>query len=73
MNWFLHIFEIFTRMGWLIMTPTLLTLCGKALGLTFGEAFRSGVRTTGAIFGLNLMVNSLGSEIGRASCRERVY
>lgn len=63
MNWFLHIFEIFTRMGWLIMTPTLLTLCGKALGLTFGEAFRSGVRTTGAIFGLNLMVNSLGSSL----------
>ena len=45
------------------MTPILLTLCGKVLGLTFGEALRAGVRTTGAIFGLNLMVNSLRSSL----------
>jgi len=63
LNWFLRIFEIFTRMGWLLMTPILLTLCGRAMGLTFGTAFRSGVRTTGALFGLNLMVNSLGSSL----------
>lgn len=63
MNWFLHLFEIFTRMGWLILTPILLTLCGKATGLSLGDAFRCGVRTTGAVFGLNLMVNSFGATL----------
>lgn len=63
MNWFLRFFDLFIRMGWLIMTPLLLTLCGRALGLALGEAARSGIRTTGAIFGLNLMVNSLGSSL----------
>ena len=63
MNWFLHIFELFVRMGWLIMTPILITLCGKALGLSLGNAVSAGVRTTGAVFGLNLMANSLGSNL----------
>lgn len=51
------------RLGWLVITPILLTLCGKGMGLRFGEALRSGVRTTAALFGLNLMVNSLGSSL----------
>jgi PTS system galactitol-specific IIC component len=63
LNWFLHIFELFVRMGWLIMTPILITLCGKALGLSLGNAVSAGVRTTGAVFGLNLMANSLGSNL----------
>lgn len=63
MNWFLHIFEIFIRSGWLIITPTLLTLCGMAMGLRFWDSLRSGVRTAAAIFGLNLMVNSLGNSL----------
>ena len=50
-------------MGWLIMTPILITLCGKALGLSLGNAVSAGVSTTGAVFGLNLMANSLGSNL----------
>ncbi len=63
LNWFLRFFELFLRLGWLVMTPILLTLCGKAMGLRFGMALRSAVRVAAALFGLNLMVNSLGNTL----------
>lgn len=57
---------MFTRMGWLVMIPILLTLCGAAMGLRFGSSLRCAVRVAAALFGLNLMLNSLGSSLSSA-------
>ena len=45
------------------MTPVFLALTGRGMGMRLGSAFRCGLRVTGALFGLNLMVNSLGSSL----------
>ncbi len=63
MNIFLRFFEIIPRLGWLVMTPVFLALTGRGMGMRLGSAFRCGLRVTGALFGLNLMVNSLGSSL----------
>lgn len=66
MNWFLRFFEMFLRPGWLVMLPLLLTLCGRAMGMRFGTSLRCAVRVAAALFGLNLMVNSLGTSLSAA-------
>lgn len=63
MNFLLRFFEIIPRLGWLVMTPIFLALTGKGMGMRLGTAFRCGLRVTGALFGLNLLVNSLGSSL----------
>lgn len=57
---------MFTRLGWLVMIPILLTICGAAMGLRFGTSVRCAVRVAAALFGLNLMLNSLGSSLSAA-------
>lgn len=66
MNLFLRFFEMLTRMGWLVLIPILLTVCGTAMGLRFGVSLRYAVRVAAALFGLNLMLNSLGSSLSSA-------
>ena len=66
MNWFLRFFEMLTRMGWLVLIPILLTLCGTVMGLRFGASLRYAIRVAAALFGLNLMLNSLGSSLSSA-------
>lgn len=55
-----------TRMGWLVLIPILLTLCGTAMGLRLGVSLRYSVRVAAALFGLNLMLNSLGGSLSSA-------